>query len=189
MHEYLKASDVIDYNDPEVAALATRLASGTPSVTAATQRCFEWVRDEIAHSLDVGATRVTCSASEVLREGFGFCYAKSHLLAALLRANGIPAGMCYQRLSADGQGAPYCLHGLNGVYLEDYGWYRVDPRGNRNGIDAQFCPPVEKLAYPIALEGEADLPDILPAPLPVVVEALRSFKTTADLCANLPDAP
>jgi len=39
---------------------------------------------------------VTCSASEVLREGTGICFAKSHLLAALLRAVGIPAGLCYQ---------------------------------------------------------------------------------------------
>ncbi|WP_338430147.1 transglutaminase domain-containing protein [Synechococcus elongatus] len=31
----------------------------------------------------------------------GYCYAKSHLLVALLRACSIPAGFCYQRLSFD----------------------------------------------------------------------------------------
>jgi len=35
---------------------------------------------------------VTCKASDVLIYGTGYCYAKSHLLAALLRANAIPAG-------------------------------------------------------------------------------------------------
>ncbi len=189
MDEYLQASDIIDYDDPAVTALAERLAVGSSGATATAQRCFEWVRDEIAHSFDVRATSVTCSASEVLREGAGICHAKSHLLAALLRANDIPAGMCYQRLSRDGQGAPFCLHGLNGVFLEGHGWYRIDPRGNRGGIDAQFGPPVERLAYPIRLEGEADLPDILPSPLPIVVDALRSSRTTADLRANLPDVP
>ena len=97
--------------------------------------------------------------------------------------------MSYQRLSRDGQGPPYCLHGLSGVFLEDHGWYRVDPRGNRHGIDAQFCPPVEKLAYPIRLEGEADLPGVLSAPLPTVVDVLRRSATSADLRANLPDVP
>lgn len=70
----------------------------------------------------------------MLRHRTGFCYAKSHLLAALLRANGIAAGLCYQRLSVNGGGTPYCLHGLNAVFLKDFGWYRVDARGNKPGI-------------------------------------------------------
>ncbi|MBI2949982.1 MAG: hypothetical protein HYY23_20300 [Verrucomicrobia bacterium] len=41
----------------------------------------------------------------------GFCYAKSHLLAALLRARGIPAALCYQRLAFDAAGSAFCLHG------------------------------------------------------------------------------
>jgi len=130
---------------------------------------------------------VTCSASEVLRVGSGYCYAKSHLLAALLRANRIPAGLCYQRLSRGENGAPYCLHGLNAVYLSDFGWYRVDPRGNRQGIDAQFCPPKEQLAYSIVHPGEADLPEIWPDPLPVVVDALKSYTTAESLWECLPD--
>ena len=42
-------------------------------------RCFEWVRDEIRRSGDFRLDPVTCSASQVLRHGTGFCYAKSHL--------------------------------------------------------------------------------------------------------------
>ncbi len=117
----------------------------------------------------------------------GYCYAKSHLLAALLRANGIPAGLCYQRLSRDGQGAPYALHGLNATRLPGFGWYRIDPRGNRKGVNAQFAPPVEHLAFAVSLPGEADLPEIFADPLPVVVEALRTHKTTDALWENLPD--
>jgi transglutaminase-like putative cysteine protease len=33
------------------------------------------------------------------------------------------------------------------VYLKDYGWYRIDARGNKAGVDAQFTPPHEKLAF------------------------------------------
>jgi transglutaminase-like putative cysteine protease len=71
---------------------------------------------------------VTCSASQVLLHGTGFCYAKGHLLAALLRANAIPVGSCYQRLRIDGTGPPFCLHGFNSVHLPAIGWYRIDAR-------------------------------------------------------------
>ena len=36
------------------------------------------------------------------------------------RANGIPTGLCCQRLSVGDEGAPYCLHGLNAVYLSEF---------------------------------------------------------------------
>ena len=71
---------------------------------------------------------MTCSASQVLLHGTGFCYAKGHLLAALLRANAIPVGSCYQRLRIDGTGPPFCLHGFNSVHLPAIGWYRIDAR-------------------------------------------------------------
>ncbi len=64
---------------------------------AIAHRCFEFVRDEVRHSWDFKENPVTCHASEVLRHRTGYCYAKTHLLAALLRANRIPAGLCYQR--------------------------------------------------------------------------------------------
>ena len=91
-----------------------------------------------------------------MRYKTGYCYAKSHLLAALLRANQIPAGFCYQRLSIDDQGAPYSLHGFNGIYFPEIGWYRVDTRGNKEGVNAQFSPPQECLAFKIKLPEEAD---------------------------------
>nr|WP_320193052.1 transglutaminase family protein [uncultured Desulfobacter sp.] len=68
----------------------------------------------------------------VLKYKTGYCYAKSHLLAALLRACNIPAGLCYQRLTIANNKAPFCLHGLNAVYLQRHGWYRIDSRGNKN---------------------------------------------------------
>ncbi len=141
------------------------------------------------HSHDFALPVVTCRASDVLRERAGYCYAKSHLLAALLRVNGIPAGLCYQRLKRDGDGSRYSLHGLNAVYLPAFGWYRVDPRGNKPGVDAQFTPPVEKLAWPATLPGEADLPEIWAEPLPVVVEALMSYPTADLVWEHLPDVP
>jgi transglutaminase-like putative cysteine protease len=188
MDPFLESTDVIDWTHPSVLARA-RLLRGDDAadVAAVAKRCFEWVRDEIKHTSDYGLAAVTCNASDVLREGSGYCFAKSHLLAGLLRANGIPAGLCYQRLSVDGKGAPFCLHGLNAVLLPEVGWYRVDPRGNRPGVDAQFTPPLERLAFAPALAGEGDLPGIRPEPLPLVVHALRTHTTAESLQQNPPD--
>ena len=106
----------------QVVALAHRLSAGQPTEVDVARVCFEWVRDNVLHTADHGLPEVTCAASEVLSAGTGFCYAKSHLLAALLRANGIPAGFAYQRLSLDAEGSAFCLHGLNAVWLTGYGW-------------------------------------------------------------------
>jgi transglutaminase-like putative cysteine protease len=109
------------------------------------------------------------------------------LLAALLRANGIPAALCYQRLSIDGKGPPYCLHGLNAVYLPEHGWYRVDARGNKPGVNAQFTPPIERLAFAIEVPSEADLPGHFAEPNSAVLDVLRRYQTVAAVAANLPD--
>jgi transglutaminase-like putative cysteine protease len=187
MDQFLRSSDVIDWQHPDVVAKSRALRGKDAGPVDVARRCFEWVRDEIKHSHDYGLSPVTCVASDVLRVGSGYCYAKSHLLAALLRANGIPAGLCYQRLSRDDNGPPFSLHGLNAVWLPDTGWYRVDPRGNRTDVNAQFVPPVEQLAFAIKIAGEANLPDIWPDPLPVVVEALKLHSDAVELWKHLPD--
>ena len=139
------------------------------------------------HSWDYEQNPVTCKASDVLKHRTGYCYAKSHLLAALLRANEIPAGLCYQRLTITDV-PPFCLHGLNAIYLEKYGWYRIDARGNKQGVSAEFCPPIEKLAFPIITQGELDLPEIWSEPLPVVTEVLiksELIKKSLIICQTL----
>jgi len=185
--DFLASTHVVDWYHADVRTLAWFLAGGERDPVEIARRCFEWVRDEIRHSVDFSETVVTCAASEVLAQRTGFCYAKSHLLAALLRANGIPAGFCYQRLSISGDGPPFCLHGLNAVLLPAHGWHLIDPRGNKPGIDAQFSPLIERLAFPIQFPGEATFPEIHAEPLPVVIDTLRRYRTVAEVCANLPD--
>ena len=187
MDIYLQTSEMIDWQNPAIVELAQSLALNQSGPMAVAQSCFEWVRDEICHSYDYQMNPVTCRASDVLHHRTGYCYAKSHLLAALLRANGIPAGLCYQRLSLDETGAPYCLHGLNAVYLPGIGWYRMDARGNRSGVDAQFTPPIEQLAFKIQFEEEAEFPIIFAEPLNIVVEALERHLLWDELLQNLPD--
>lgn len=187
MKPYLSSSTHIDFDHPAVARKAAELTRHCQSEEERVKACFEFVRDAIRHSWDHKLNPVTCKASEVLQHGTGYCYAKSHLLAALLRANGIPAGLCYQRLTIGNDGGAYCLHGLNAVYLQKYGWYRLDARGNKPSVDAQFCPPLEKLAFAIKDQNERDLPEIWAEPLPLIVKTLTSYATVEEVAANLPD--
>jgi len=187
MKEYLEASEYIDWQNAKIKELASSLSLGLIIEEEIAKNCFEWVRDSIRHSSDYKLNPVTCKASDVLSYKTGYCYAKSHLLVALLRANSIPAGLCYQRLSIEGDGAPYCLHGLTAVHLKRYGWYRIDPRGNKNDIKAEFIPPQEKIAFQVKLKGEANLPEILSVPLPSVVRVLEKYKSYEEVFYNLPD--
>lgn len=186
MNKYLESTEYIDWENPDILAQAKMLAVDSSASEEITRKCFEFVRDEIKHSWDYKLNPVTYKASDVLNHGTGYCYAKSHLLAALLRANNIPAGLCYQRLTIT-DSPPFCLHGLNAVYLEPFGWYRIDARGNKPGVSAEFSPPIESLAYPIATQGEADLPEIWVEPLPAVIQVLKQYKTVQDVANNLPD--
>lgn len=189
LEKYLESTPFIDWKHPAIIELATQLAASASSETDLAKRCFEWVRDNIRHSWDYRQNPVTCVASDVLIHGTGYCYAKSHLLAALLRANGIPAGLCYQRLSLEDDGPPYCLHGLNAVYLKEFGWYRIDSRGNKPGVNAEFHPPIERLAFAVTEPGERDFSGIYAEPLPIVTEVLTGRSCIIDVYQHLPDMP
>jgi transglutaminase-like putative cysteine protease len=118
LNEYLVSDAIVDWQSPAVRQKALEL-TGSLSDEIAKARClYEWVRDAIPHTKDAGLDIVTCAASEVLHHGTGICFAKSHLLAALLRAVNIPAGFCYQVLRMDPpvDNEPV-LHGFNAIYL------------------------------------------------------------------------
>ena len=187
---YLEPSEVVDWRSPEIMALVQELTDGLKSEVDRARTLYEWVRDEIPHSKDAGHEIVTCRASEVLRYRTGICYAKSHLLAAMLRAVGIPAGFCYQVLSKD---PPYHgteVHGLNGVFLLSVGrWIRLDARGNTGPINAQFSLDQEQLAFPVdPTRGEYTDETIYVEPLPVVINCLRRFTTRSQMWPHLPES-
>ena len=96
--EYLKKDGVVNYENVNIIQLADLLWSNADSDVDYIKRAYEFVRDNISHSADINEDSLTCSASEVLAAGHGICFAKSHLLAALLRCKSIPTGFCYQKL-------------------------------------------------------------------------------------------
>ncbi len=189
IEEYIKEDEIIDYSNEVIVKLAEELYEQSGNETEYIRAAYEYVRDHISHSADINEDIITCSASEVLKAGHGICFAKSHLLAALLRYKSIPTGFCYQKLILDDETAPVLIyHGLNGVYVKEYEkWIRLDARGNKEGVDAQFSPDNEQLAFPIRPEmGEKDDLTVYPNPDVKVLEKMRRNKTRTNLWDDLP---
>lgn len=188
---YLEPTLEIDFHHPSIARLIEERGWNVLPEFERVRSAYRFVRDEVRHSWDAQDNVVTCCASEVLAEKTGICYAKSHLLAALLRAMGTPAGICYQRLvlfedPADG----YSLHSLNAAYFSEAGiWARFDARGNRPGIEAELDLECERLAFAVRPEmDEIDYPGVYAVPPNVVVECLRVPRDAREMYERgLPD--
>jgi transglutaminase-like putative cysteine protease len=188
LDDYLQKTTIIDFDHQDVADASERFKQSSASEADLVRRIYDFVRDEISHSADINAQEIPCKASEVLTAKHGICFAKSHLLAALCRANGIPAGFCYQKLRLTDEASPLVLHGLNAVYISGaQRWIRLDARGNKPGVNAQFSLEQEMPAFPISEElGEIDFPMIYAVPDANVVGRLTQYKTRDELWADLP---
>jgi hypothetical protein len=128
------ATDAIEADAPAIRALADRVAGDAEGAEAA-RLLFDWVRDEIAYDMapEVESRDAWC-ATATLDRGAGFCQQKAILLAALLRARGIPAGIVVQDLLDHKIPESYVafigsqrleVHGLTCAYL-DGRWVRLD---------------------------------------------------------------
>lgn len=188
LEAYLEATKYVDYEDPQIQLLieSFKQFDEMNRVRAA----FEYVRDHIDHSYDIQTREVTRTASDVLEKGHGICYAKSHLLAAILRGMGVPSGFSYQRLTLfDTPEQGHCIHALNTVYLNEIGkWIRLDARGNKEGVNAQFSTEEEKLAFPIREHyGEWDYDENYSQPPSEIIETLEKHTDCKEMYHGLPD--
>jgi transglutaminase-like putative cysteine protease len=172
---YLACSSLIPCTDPAIRRCARDLTKDAVNETDLVGNLYSFVRDSIRHSGDSKETELVWKPEDILSTGHALCFGKSHLLAALCRVVGIPAGLCYQRiLREDGS---YVLHGLAAVHLEaENRWIRLDARGNKPGIDARFDPEGDEyLAYPESESpGEWFDPHVYAEPWDVVVQLYES---------------
>ena len=163
MEKYLCETEYIDYGNPLVKEKVNELRDEFMNSIDYINRAYLYVRDEITHTWDAKEIIVSKKASDVLRNKTGICWTKSCLLAALLRANGIPAGISYQKLTRadedDSEG--YIIHALNTVYISELNrWICLDARGNKEKVHAEFSIDQERLAFIVRPElGEIDYKD------------------------------
>lgn len=184
LEDYLLELEEINYSNALIKSKIDELFNLSQTEIEKAKIAFEFVRDEISHSWDIQGNRVTRKASDVLTYKEGICYAKSNLLAALLRSQGIPTGFCYQRLMLfDTPEKGYCIHALNAVFLKSLNkWVRLDARGNKKGINAQFSVGEEKLAFSVQ-EGfdEKDYPLIYEKPHPKTIAVLEGHTDVLEM--------
>ena len=163
MNDYLCETDCIDFHDPAIMEKGKEIQAKSKNSLDYINQAFLFVRDEIMHTWDAKKTIVSRKASDVLRNRTGICWTKSCLLAALLRANGIPSGISYQKLTRSDEDTSegYIIHALNTVYIEELNkWIRLDARGNKENVHAEFSVDREMLAFPVRPElGEIDYRD------------------------------
>jgi transglutaminase-like putative cysteine protease len=186
---YVEDTIVIDWQTPAIVARARALAAPLPDDEAKARACYCFVRDEIEHTADAGRDELPCRASEVLAACTGIGFSKSHLLAALLRSLGIPAGFCYQVVRRAPDAPEMLLYGFNGVYLASRErWILLDARGNKPGLDARFEVDAPRLAVQAdPARGEWVYPLIWTRPAPIVVDLLSRNKSLARIAEHIPE--
>lgn len=190
MNIFLQETESIDYSNPIITKQINLLKEKSTSNIDYIKNAYEFVRDKISHSWDVKTNLVSKNASEVLINKTGICWTKSCLLAALLRGNGIPSGISYQKLTrGDDASDGYIIHALNTVYIRDLDkWIRLDARGNKATVNAQFSTEKEILAFTVRPElDEIDYKDNNPdldkrlVEILHTVDVVMSIRTDFDL--------
>jgi len=187
---YVEDTITIDWQTPPVMEKARALAAGCRDDVSKARSVYTFVRDAIAHTADAGRDELPCRASQVLEASTGIGFSKSHLLAALMRAVGLPAGFCYQVLRREAAGDGTLLYGFNGIYVQSLErWIALDARGNKPGLAAEFSTDAPRLAVTADPErGEWIYPLIWTRPAAVVVDLLSRNKSLARIAEHVPDA-
>ena len=187
VNDYLECSDMIDYDHPLVKETAEQLTYGLKDNITKSRTIFDFVRDQIFHSFQINASSVTKKASEVLDKGHGICYAKAHLLAALMRASDIPAGLCYQ-IRYNNEMEQLLVHGFNAVYIRELNrWIRLDASYHKDEAQWRFDPLRESPELTIDKSlGEHDDRTIYLSPSRRIIRALNTSESVDDLKNLLP---
>jgi len=147
--ENLKATIIVESDNPEIRKLAKRLASPEKDAYATAKKIVTWVATNLEKDYGASADR----ASDVLRQKKGDCTEHSLLTVALLRAVGIPArrvdGVVYM-VNEDGVPAFY-WHEWIEAYVGE--WTQMDPTFNQLVADATH--------FGVGEEGNAEITPLI----------------------------
>ena len=188
IQSFVEENRYIDFSSPIIREKAKSLFYGADDDITKAKIAYEYVRDEVPHTFDIQSDIITAKASDVLIHNTGICHAKANLLAALLRGQNIPAGFCFQHLTlSNDDSLGYCVHCYNAIFLDNR-WIKVDARGNKNGINAQFSLSEPKLAFLIRKNfDEYNWNGIYSKPHLDTMLMLEKANSMQDVIDNIPD--
>ncbi|MFH1242094.1 MAG: transglutaminase-like domain-containing protein, partial [Pseudomonadota bacterium] len=124
---FLKPEFNIECDDNVIKAKVREISGDLKDPLEAARRLLEWVYRNVQKRPVVTVP----SALEVLRSRVGDCNEHAVLLAALLRASGIPARVCVGLVCARGR---FFYHAWNEAYLGS--WVSMDATLNQMPVDA-----------------------------------------------------
>jgi hypothetical protein len=94
--------------------------------------------------------------------------------------------LVYQRIAFGEAKTSFYLHGLNAVFLHDFGWYRIDPRGLRTDLKSDFSPPQEVLPFAPSYEGEVIYEERWSEPSANITSLLEGATSYLSVIEHLP---
>jgi transglutaminase-like putative cysteine protease len=118
---FLKATDIIESNDPELIRKAEEITFGAQNSWEAAVRLSRWIADSIGYAIPGG---LTARNTYDIRKGE--CGAHSILLAGFCRAIGIPARMVWGCMYVPNMGGAFGQHAWTEIYMGEAGWIPVD---------------------------------------------------------------
>lgn len=158
--DYLAATRFVDHEAPEIRAFNARVLAPVDSgdVRQITIALFNAVRDELRYDpYRFLPDAETFTASHIVQQPSGFCVPKAILLAACLRAAGVPAALGFAdvknhlnspKLAALMQTDTFIYHGYVQVWLGEQS-FKITP-----AFDSAMC---ERFGVkPLIFDGTAD---------------------------------
>ena len=148
MDQYLLPTYYINSDSKVVTQLADSICKGLSDDSNKAKAIFYWVRDKILYDVhSFSPDKSQYKASEIIKNGAGWCVPKACLLAALSRAMGIPSRLHFsdirnhqitEKLLAEMGSNIFYFHGYTEFYLNS-NWVKVTPAFN-----SELC---EKFAH------------------------------------------
>jgi len=159
---FLAPTPFIDSNHPAILAVVDRLGVSEISPRERAVILFAFVRDKIPYRSSVPMLKEEdYIASATLDRGFGMCIQKAALLAALCRASGIPAQVCFADIRNHRASSEvvkllgtneFIYHGYDVLWLEDK-WVKATPT-----FDQALCDRTDTFAVEFDGIHDAILP-------------------------------
>ncbi|QQS14931.1 MAG: transglutaminase domain-containing protein [Rhodospirillales bacterium] len=166
--DHLRPASVVDSDHPAVVAFAAEIAGGASDPVEKAMRLYYAIRDDVRYDpYGTPMRREAYVASSCLAARHGYCVNKAGLMAAVARAQGIPARLGYadvrnhmttKRLSERMGTDTFYFHGYTDLWL-DGRWIKTTPAFNRELTEKFNLKPLDwdgrtdSIYHPFDLEG------------------------------------